>query len=166
MALGFTIYGRVTTAYKHGGAHGDWAYNGGWQRWLYPHAVNYQKNPPSYEMIRIGEIAVFPVTVAHVAVGAGLTGLMVFMRSRFLWWPLNPLGYIVCGSWAVSVIWLSVFLGWMAKASIMKFGGATAYRRALPFFLGLVLGEAIIASFWTLLSILTGLPGVPGMLPH
>ncbi len=166
VALGSAIYGRITTGYKYGATHGDYWYNGGWQRSLYPHAVSYQKSPPTYQMIRAGEAPLFPVPVAHTLIGAGLTGLMLFMRSRFFWWPLNPLGFIVCGSWAVEVIWFSVFLGWIAKSAVMKFGGATAYRRLPPFFLGLVLGEALIASFWTIISLFTGLPGIPGMLPH
>ena len=46
----------------------------------------------------------------------------------------------------------------------MGFGGATAYRRVLPFFLGFVLGEAIIATFWAIVAFVTGVP-VVSMLP-
>ena len=55
-------------------------------------------------------------------------------------------------------------LGWLAKACVMSFGGATAYRRVLPFFLGFVLGEAIIATFWAVVAFATGVP-VVSMLP-
>jgi len=165
VALLAASFGRIATGYKYGAIHGDTAYNLGWQSWLYPHAVKYQVSPPSYPFVQAGEVKVVPVTVAHVGVGAGLTAAMLLLRAKFLWWPLNPIGFIVCGSWAISVIWFSLLLGWMAKASIMTFGGATAYRRALPFFLGLVLGEAVIATTWIGVSLMTGSPGVY-MLPH
>lgn len=65
--------------------------------------------------------------------------------------------------WSTSVIWFSIFLGWLAKTSVMTFGGAAAYRRTLPFFLGLVLGEALIAAFWMAVSLALGQPGRPIM---
>ncbi len=166
VALGATIYGRIATAYKYGGAHGDLAYNGGWNRTMHESAVNFLKKPPNYEFVKIGDINIIPVTVMHMVVGVGLTAFMLLMRAQFLWWPLNPLGYIMCASWPITEIWFSVFLGWVAKAGVMKFGGAMAYRRFLPFFLGLVLGHAIIATFWMIVSLVLGRPGVYSMLPH
>jgi len=86
------------------------------------------------------------------------------IRARFSFWPLSPIGYIVCGSWALSVTWFPIFLGWLSKACVMGFGGAAAYRRILPFFLGLILGEAVIATIWAVVSFFTGVPCI-SMLP-
>jgi hypothetical protein len=164
VSLAVTSFGRICTCYKYGAMHGDTAYNLGWNSWLHADAVNFQKNPPGYERITVGELKLLPVAASHAAAGAGLTGAMIFLRARFAWWPLNPIGYIVCGSWALSVTWFPIFLGWLAKACVMNFGGATAYRGILPFFLGLVLGEAVIATLWAIVSFVTGVPCV-SMLP-
>jgi len=153
-------FGRITTCYKYGAMQGDTWYNLMSQTYLFPDVVEFLRQPPTYEYVRAGETRVMPVTVAHLSFGAALTGLLLWLRARFLWWPLSPIGYLVCASWAVSEIWFSVLIGWMAKWSIMTFGGATAYRRALPFFLGLVLGQAVIATVWIVVSLITGRPGV------
>lgn len=155
--------GRITTGYKYGAAQGDEAYNQGWQGWLYPDAVKRIKTPPVFPFVRLGDTDVLPIGVAHVATGAGLTGAMLWLRATFLWWPLNPIGYLMCGSWPITEIWFSVFLGWVAKSAVMTFGGAIAYRKVLPFFLGLALGQAIIATLWTIVSLITGQPGVHTM---
>jgi hypothetical protein len=38
-------------------------------------------------------------------------------------------------------MWLPVCLTWLLKGVLLRYGGLRAYRRALPFFLGLILGE-------------------------
>jgi len=155
--------GRITTGYKYGATMGDEAYNLGWQSWLYPDLVKRLKTPPSYPWVRLGDTEVIPVGVAHVLTGAAATAGMLVLRAFFLWWPLNPIGYLMCGSWPITEIWFSVLLGWIAKSSVMTFGGAIAYRKALPFFLGLTLGQAVIATVWTIVSLITGQPGVHTM---
>jgi hypothetical protein len=38
----------------------------------------------------------------------------------------------------------------------LRYGGIKSYRAALPFFVGLILGDYLIASLWTLLGAATG----------
>jgi len=164
VALLTTSFARIVTCYKYGAVAGDTAYNLGWNEAMHYSATNFQKNPPGYDFVRIGQIRLLPVGVAHAVTGAGVTGGLLVLRALVPWWPLHPIGYVVCGSWALSVTWFSIMLGWLAKACIMNFGGATAYRRVLPFFLGFVLGEAVIATFWAVTAFVTGIP-VVSMLP-
>ncbi len=160
VAMAAAAYGRITTCYKYGGVAGDdWA-NLWSQFYWFPDLVDFQKNPPAYDWLSLGEHRVVPVTVAHVGMGVLSTAGMLFMRARYLWWPLNPFGFIVCSTWAIAMIWFSVAIGCVAKWGAMTLGGATAYRRALPFFLGLVLGESVIASVWIVVSLFTGRPGL------
>ena len=42
-----------------------------------------------------------------------------------------------------------MFIGWLAKALIVRYGGAPAHRRALPFFVGLIMGEFTVGSLWS-----------------
>jgi len=152
--------GRITTCYKYGGVNGDDFANLQMQQSYFGNLINDQKSPRTYDWLMAGNARILPVPVAHVGIGAALAGSMMVLRARFLWWPLTPFGFIMCGTWAIAAIWFSIFLGWLAKWGVMTFGGATAYRRALPFFLGLILGESLIASVWIVLSLITGRPGV------
>ena len=77
---------------------------------------------------------------------------MAFMRSRFLWFPLHPTGYVMAISWAMHNLWLSAFLGWTAKSLITRYGGHSSYRAAMPFFLGLALGDVAMMLFWLLID--------------
>ena len=82
------------------------------------------------------------------AVGVAVTLLLMAARARFSWFPLHPLGYIIFTPFAIVTLCFSIFLGWLAKTLIMKFGGTPAYRAALPGFLGLALGDVTMMVFW------------------
>ena len=78
---------------------------------------------------------------------------LTLVRLRFFWWPLYPIGYAISGTWAVNFFWFSVFVSYFIKLAILRFGGVRTFRRAAPFFLGLVLGEFLVGSVWGLLGI-------------
>jgi hypothetical protein len=128
-------------------------------QWGLPAGVNYQKNPPADPAVQIGGVSLLSARAMHLIVGAAITAGMLVMRAKFLWWPLHPLGLVICTEIFFAWIWFSIFLGWAAKASVMAFGGASIYRKLLPFFLGMVLGEYLIAMFWMIVSFLVGQPG-------
>ncbi len=87
-------------------------------------------------------------------IGAAFTTLLSMMRMKFLWWPFHPVGYAISMNFGVDYIWFTIFLGSVIKWSILKFGGLRALRRASPFFLGVIIGEYAIGSFWSALSVL------------
>jgi hypothetical protein len=67
------------------------------------------------------------------------------MNRRFLWWSLSPLGFVVASSENIAgQIWSSVFLGWVIVTVVRRLGGLALYRRLRPFFLGLILGNAVM----------------------
>lgn len=85
---------------------------------------------------------------------AFMTGLL-FMRYRFIWWPLHPVGYLMHLSWSAKCLWGSFLIGWLLKHSILKFGGVGAYRQFRPIFLGAVLGESVIGCIWAGVGMVT-----------
>jgi hypothetical protein len=91
-----------------------------------------------------------PEIAATVAAGVGLLFALFlgFMRTSFSWWVWHPVGYATCSSWSMDKLWACLFIGWLAKAIITRYGGAVAYRKAMPFFVGLVLGEFVVGSLW------------------
>ncbi len=165
VGLAVAAYGRIATSYKYGGVNLDWYANIGEPDWILNGMANYQKNPPTYDWVKVGETRVLPVNVAHVAVGGAFAAAMLVLRARFLWWPLHPFGLVMAGTWAISMFWFSIMLGNVAKWCVMNFGGASVFRRLLPLFLGMIMGECVISVFWMLLGLATGTPGRP-ILPN
>jgi hypothetical protein len=90
----------------------------------------------------------------HLGFGFIFTFLLMFMTRRYLWWPFHPVGYAVGSGWAISWMWFSVFLSWLAKKLILSYGGSKAYRAAVPMFLGFILGQFFMGSFWSLLGLI------------
>jgi hypothetical protein len=90
--------------------------------------------------------------------GAGFTVLLTYLRLQFFWWPLHPLGFVMCGSWSLVVYWFPIFAAWVIKTVIVHYSGLSGYRRARPYFLGLILGEMTIAVVLTLLDAIWHIP--------
>jgi hypothetical protein len=93
---------------------------------------------------------------AFMGVGFFITFLVFFMRMRFLWWPLHPIAYALTTTYE-QIIWVPIFLAWLAKWLILRYGGLKSHRRAIPFFLGLILGEFIIGSLWSFIGVFSGI---------
>ena len=85
------------------------------------------------------------------ALGIVATIFMLVMRSRFTWFPLNPLAYAIVPSWSGFVLWFSFFLAWLIKSLVLRFGGGSTYRQLAPLMIGLILGEFTMQVFWTLI---------------
>jgi len=97
---------------------------------------------------------------AFTAIGSGIEMLLMLAQHRFYWWPLHPVGFVVSVGWLTGQIWFSVFIAWMVKALILKYGGNGLFTAAKPLFLGLILGEASAAGFWLFVDwIAEGEPG-------
>ena len=86
--------------------------------------------------------------------GLAWTNILMWLRTRFLGWPLHPLGYALSGSWTMNLIWFPLLLSWLIKWVVLKHGGLKAYRQGIPFFLGLILGEFVMGSVWTIIGVL------------
>jgi hypothetical protein len=91
-----------------------------------------------------------------VGSAALFTVMLAYMRTRFAWWPFHPLGY--CIGPGLLWLWLPFLISWLAKLIILRYGGLRLYHRALPFFLGLVLGDYVMGALWSLIGILSGYP--------
>ena len=87
--------------------------------------------------------------LVFLSLGAVLMVLFMFLRQRVFWWP-HPIGYVVwCSPHALDRIFFSIVIGWFVKWAIVKYGGLKVYYRLRKLFIGLIVGEAVIAIFWT-----------------
>ena len=101
-----------------------------------------------------------------LATGVAAMGALMVLRGTFYWWPINALGFAIAMSWCTRVLWFSFFLGWLAKALILKFGGGQTLRGGRQFFLGVIIGESLVIGGSTLMSLLTGVRTGPIFLPY
>ncbi|NIA13688.1 MAG: hypothetical protein GWP08_06365 [Nitrospiraceae bacterium] len=88
-----------------------------------------------------------------ILIGLGFSLVLAVLRMNFRWWPFHPVGYAVSGSWSMEQLWLCVFIAWAIKVLVLKYGGAKAYRPIVPLFVGLIMGDFMIGSFWNIYGI-------------
>ncbi len=84
-------------------------------------------------------------------------GLM-FLRRQFIWFPFHPAGYALGLSAGMVWVWSAVCVGWIIKAVLLKFGGLRLYRKASPFFVGMILGDFLTGTFWSLVGAVFEIP--------
>jgi len=87
---------------------------------------------------------------AHLVFGAVLASALEWAALSTPSWPLHPVGLLVLGSWYVRRAVASIFIGWLLKILILRYGGARLFRQVTPFFLGLIVGDVIALIFWGL----------------
>jgi hypothetical protein len=101
-----------------------------------------------------------PNTYAQMMTGVGfLTALgLMALRSAIPGFPFHPIGYAISGSWSMHLVWLPLLLAWVVKWLSVRYGGLPLYRKWLPFFLGLIMGEAIVGMGWVLVGWVFNIP--------
>lgn len=124
VTLASSIWATILMGYKYGGINADnWFFVAGPQYpWKY--VAEQMQHPSGTNWGYMG----------MMAAGAAATGLMQFLRVRFLWFPFHPLGFVFSTIMMTNQLWLSIFLAWMIKVMILKYGGAGLYERGKKFF--------------------------------
>ena len=90
--------------------------------------------------------------------GFGIAFLLQWLRVRIPWWPLHPLAFAVTSSWEINLVWGPLFIAWVCKVLILRYGGRGGFQRSLPLFIGLMLGQFVIGSLWNIWGIARELP--------
>jgi hypothetical protein len=104
--------------------------------------------------------AVELTTMLRTAISAGIVILLAHARSLWFGFPLHPVGYLFASSFALEWgMWNIVFVTWLIKALVVRYGGLHLYRRTIPFFLGMALGDCVTQFAWGVGLSLTGVRG-------
>jgi hypothetical protein len=98
------------------------------------------------ELVEEADLGVGPSVPSGLcaAYGAVVTLVLVLLRREFLRFPLHPLGYGLA-MMRLRPFWAPFLFTWTIKTLLLKIGGARAYRRAAPAFLGLAIGHYFFA---------------------
>ncbi len=91
------------------------------------------------------------------AYGGVLMGLLMVAKQRLLWWPIHPISLPISSMHMTDKIVLSVFLAWLIKGLILRYGGPRLYNQGKPFFIGLVVGQFTSMGFWVVVDAFTGM---------
>lgn len=153
LAVGLVVASHTTLdlGYAHGGRNLDY-----WFRDVNDAALPFDE----YVGRRLLDPSpVFYRGFAYTGLGLGLAVLFMVLRTRLSWWPIHPIALPVSTIWMTEHYYFSIFLAWGIKALVMKFGGATLYRKTRPFFIGIILGEAVCLGTWSLIDFATGKVG-------
>ena len=88
--------------------------------------------------------------VFGMAAGFLITCLLTALRSRFVGFALHPAAYVLNTSFANEFFWCDMFAAWLIKSLVLRYGGLGLYRQAMPFFLGLILGDFVTGAAWSI----------------
>jgi len=151
LAIGVSLVGSIWMilhlAYEYGGINLNGWFFGGGTRAPFDY-ITTKLNTPTMPNIE-GWI--------HTFLGGGIMVLFMLARHHLLWWPLHPIGYPIGAVWLMDQLWFSIFLAWLIKLIVMKYGGPALYRKTRPFFLGLIMGQFVIAGLWLTIDYFTGM---------
>jgi hypothetical protein len=96
--------------------------------------------------------------LAGVGIGVVVVGFLMTMRTQFLWWPFHPVGYVIAETGAMTWLWCPTLVGWLIKLVTLRYGGMSTYKRGIPLFIGLILGDYVTASVWSLIGLWLQIP--------
>lgn len=136
----------IMIAYKYGGIN-----LGGWQFTNYvPYTINWVKeyilhpyNFGKYEF-------------SFFLIGAFLYIILNFLRLRFIGFPIHPIGLTIAATIPIYFIWFSIFIGWLLKFLILKYGGQKLYKTLQVLFIGIIIGAFLTAGIWMIIDFITG----------
>lgn len=94
-------------------------------------------------------------TMWNVLGGMVFVFILFICRSIFPAFNLHPAGFLLGDTYPMWSMWFSVFLGWVFKIPVMRYGGIKLYRKVLPFFLGLIVADIINSIIWVIVGIAT-----------
>lgn len=153
IAILFTLFASLSTtifySYRYGGINAD--------SWFWIDAPQYPlkyladkiKNPhgPQWSYIKF------------ISIGAISMMFLIVMKTRFLSFPFHPLGYAFSTITMTGTLWFSVFITWLIKVLILRYGGAKVYEKMKPLFIGLVVGQFVISGLFIIIDLFTGSVG-------
>ncbi|MCZ6633883.1 MAG: hypothetical protein O7G87_10790 [bacterium] len=138
------IWGMIPLAYlvgyvSAGGFYLERCYaEGGLNGLMVPNAMNSLTRQLPY--IEGSKVTVFdPQKFGVWLFGFAQAGVLMYLRNRFTWWSFHP----VAVAFRPRMYAFCVFLVWLMKVVVLRFGGIGLYRRSIPFWYGAIVGYLV-----------------------
>lgn len=127
----------VILAYQHGAnSMHQWFYNAGPRRSLFGSITDMAVGNP------VDQSGGLYWMLAGIAV---MMALLVLSRRRS--WLPHPIGLVMWVNPVMWALWFSIFIGWIFKTFVSRYGDHNTYLRFREFFIGLIVGELIMCLF-------------------
>ena len=65
---------------------------------------------------------------------------------------------VLSNAWGANVTWFPVFISWVIKSLILRYGGLKIDRKAAPLFMGLILCDFLTGCIWSIIGTLFRTP--------
>ncbi len=99
------------------------------------------------------------VGMSWAGAGAAIMAALTIAQRTLFWWPLHPIAFLISHTHMVYNFWFSIFLAWLIKVFVVRFGGYGAYRKARRFFIGMVLGGFLGGGIWAVIDLIARATG-------
>jgi len=83
----------------------------------------------------------------NMLAGIVFAGILSFMHARFVWFPLEPIGFLLAtdGHALIEGIWTMALAAWVLKRVTLRIGGSKLYERTgIPTAIGFIIGIVIV----------------------
>jgi len=96
----------------------------------------YTRTPPADTLTMIGGVGFIIVIVLSL------------LRARFIWWPLDPLGFVITtsASGAHMAVWSAFVVAWIVKTITLRVGGSKLYENYGVSIVGGFMGGVVVAN--------------------
>jgi hypothetical protein len=101
-----------------------------------------------------------PLDVVHnldakgLGIGALITVILAVLRSKFMWFPFHPIGYVLAATFFMKGLWPLALLAWLVRMIVFRIGGAQVIRKGLvPFCVGMFLASIASVVFFSIVSV-------------
>lgn len=95
-----------------------------------------------------------------MGVGSLVTIGLMALKLRFPSFPLHPIGFPLAFAWRIDAMLPGLVISWTVKTMLLRYGGLRAHRRALPLFLGILIGSGVTL---VLTQIVRNFMGIEGL---
>ncbi|MBW3622218.1 MAG: hypothetical protein KY468_02280 [Armatimonadetes bacterium] len=144
LLCGFAIYPALM--YRHGAAL---AAELNWTGWaVYGSLASWVQSPKKPD----------PMGMGFFAGGGGFAVLLMFLRTRIVGFPFHPMGYALGVGGTVDRWWMALLVCSVVKGCIIRYTGMKGYRQAIPFFMGLVIGQYVVSCIWAIIAMIVNEP--------
>ena len=140
----------LLAGYRHGGMNlSSWFFGMGSATAPYDFVSYHLTNPADARWELLGVAGLGAVTQL----------LLIIASKHFLWFPIHPIAFPVSAMWTTHHLMPSIFVAWLVKVVVLRYGGVRQYRSTRPFFLGLILGHYATGGLWCVIDGFNGMTG-------
>lgn len=96
------------------------------------------------------------IYITYGTAGFLWTALLSYLHARFMWFPFEPIGFIIANSFGGQYqgVWSACLVAWIAKTIVFRVGGSALYEKiALPIVGGFITGVVLAST----IGIITGM---------